>query len=203
MGLEQKLKALLEHSQHSEQKGKESGGEILHPHPSWLHILLWALLCHQFLGDNGPLLSFCSFPSIDDLRSLRGHSFISQKQHLEFSFCECFVNEVEMPLFWGREWTILCGHQTDSLCSSVNPASADWRPHLTFTWKFHVLLSDFQYKHTLSPFCFCIMSGFFYLPVTFMAGGLKNVLPRLWQTMRFLAFVGQHNHIQNNTHGIF
>lgn len=133
----------------------------------WRHTLLWALLCHRELGDNGPLLSFLSFPElrIDDLRSLRGHSFISQKQHLEFSFCECFMNEAETPLFRGREWTILCGHQTDTHCSPVNPALHCLEAASHFYLEVPCLmLSAFQHKHILSPFCSCVMSGFFLSP---------------------------------------
>lgn len=117
---------------------QEEGNGLFHFR--WLDTWL-LMLTTQVLGSQWqePIVAsvWLAESSTEDIESLRGYSFLSQKQHSEFFLSvNVFVNEFEMLLSPGVEWTSLCGKEQRLIIPSVNLSSslADTdHIHFTFT----------------------------------------------------------------------
>lgn len=133
-----------------------------------------------------------------------GTLFHLPKTTFRIFFCECFMNEAETPLFRGREWTTLCGHQTDTHCSPVNPALHVLEASSHFYLEVPCLmLSAFQHKHVLSPCCPCVMSGFFLSPCDIYCWRSSEFPAPFMKDNAILSFCWSIPSLPNNTHGIF
>ena len=109
-------------------------------------------------------------PSTEDIKSPRGYSFLSQKQHSEFFLSvNVFVNEFKMLLSPGVEWTSLCGREQRLIIPFVNPEFFfGWHwPHT-----FHIYLEVLCLNRIFSPYFFpFITCGSFRLPETLISVG--------------------------------